>query len=76
MAIRNFWIEANIDGRNNELKGGPKSKEGGMEIEVFQRNEGEIVTALKVYCSELNGVLYANVFDGEGNLIFQYVTRR
>lgn len=58
MAVRNFWLEGNIDGRNTVLTGGPKNKEGGMFINIKQRDNGEITCPIKVECSA----------DSEGNL--------
>lgn len=39
MAVRNFWIDANIDGRLTELSGGPRDKTGGMDVTIKQRAE-------------------------------------
>ena len=43
--VRNFWIEADIDGQSTQLSGGPKSKDGGFRLTVKMRHHGEIVTA-------------------------------
>lgn len=43
MAMRNWWIEATIDGRKNVLKGGPVGRTGGFEIHVYQRVDGESI---------------------------------
>ena len=48
MAVRNFWVDAEIDGRETDLGGGPRSKTGGMDVTVYQRKEGQIETAVKV----------------------------
>lgn len=42
MAVRNWWIEANIDGRQTTLTGGPRSKDGGFQLNLYQRVKGEI----------------------------------
>lgn len=39
MKPRNFYISATIDGRKTQLKGGPKNKDGGFELDVFQAAE-------------------------------------
>ena len=59
MAVRNFWIEANIDGRETMLAGGPKNKSGGMYVNIYQRDDGGIVHAVSIICQE----------DGKGNLV-------
>ena len=40
MAVRNFWIEANVDGRKTKLTGGPRSKDGGLALDIFMRSDG------------------------------------
>lgn len=51
MAVRNFWVNAEIDGQKTELSGGPRSKDGGMYIELMMRNDGGIVNVLRITCS-------------------------
>ena len=48
--VRNFWIDADIDGRRNLLAGGPKGKEGGMSLTLYQRSQGSVVAALTLSC--------------------------
>ena len=48
MAVRNFWIEAAIDGRKTRLRGGPVSKDGGFSLTIYQRSNGGIVRALVI----------------------------
>ncbi len=55
MAVRNFWTNVKVDGYKAVMAGVPKSKEGGMTIEVKQRDEGEKVTAVKIRCYEKCG---------------------
>ena len=38
MALRNFWIDAKIDGRKTELEGGPQAKDGGLSVDILQRD--------------------------------------
>ena len=35
--VRNFWIEVEIDGRRHSFEGGPRSKDGGYTVRVYQR---------------------------------------
>lgn len=77
MAVRNFWVDGYIDGRETRLGGGPRSKDGGMRVELFQRENGGITTALKVECTaERDGTLVTTVLDEEDNLIFEKKTTR
>ena len=42
MNIRNCWVDADIDGRQSSLSGGPRNKEGGMYMVVKIREGGKI----------------------------------
>lgn len=46
--VRNFWIEADIDGASSKLAGGPRNREGGFELTIFMREDGEAKTAMHV----------------------------
>jgi len=46
--VRNFWIEGNIDGRKTEMSGGPRTKDGGFSLNIYQRDAGGIVKALRI----------------------------
>ena len=75
MAVRNFWIDGQIDGYKTEISGGPRNREGGMYIEIKQRNKGTKDTACKIYCYENNGELFTRVEIG-GELAGVYRTER
>ena len=75
MAVRNFWIDADIDGRQTVLSGGPRAKNGGMTVVVKQRNEGAIVNAVRLECYEKDGYLNTLVYVGS-NLVQHYFTKR
>lgn len=49
MATRNFWISANIDGRKTPLTGGPRAKDGGFDLTIYQRDSGGIVMAASIH---------------------------
>ena len=76
MAVRNFYVEANIDGRETVLGGGPRNKTGEMSVRIYQRNEGAIDEALMIDCEERDGVLTTKVYDKDHNLLFTYETER
>lgn len=50
MSVRPFYISADIEGRKTELTGGPRRKDGYMNIEITQRDEGAITTAFTIRC--------------------------
>ena len=76
MALRNFWLEAKIDGRKNKLAGGPKSRNGELSTVLYVRNNGESEVAFKACCKEDSGVLILRIFDKAGDLIYEHKTLR
>lgn len=66
--VRNFWIEADIDGRKSAFSGGPSRADGGISLKILQRDKGGIVTALAVYghiTDDGRIILDVNPFMGE-----------
>lgn len=55
--IRNFWIKAQIDGRQTELASGPADDNGGFTAQVYICHNGESVQALRIYAAEEDGKL-------------------
>ena len=76
MAMRNFYMEADIDGRKTMLTGGPAAKDGEMNVTIRQRDEGNSVVAFRVRCMERDGELTTFVFDNEGNNVAEFKTKR
>jgi hypothetical protein len=75
MAVRNWWIEADIDGRQTYLSGGPRNKGGGFRLDIYQRSNGNITKAgyLEGFCGA-DGQL---VLRGDvGGTYINYVTKR
>lgn len=62
MAVRNFWIEADIDGRRTELHGGPVRKDGGFDLRIYVRDNGSSKLALVIEGYEIDGNLRLNVW--------------
>lgn len=76
MAVRNFWIDADVDGRETMLSGGPRAKDGGMTIRVKQRSNGCIANSINVVCNEYNGILTTTVYDKDGKVVYSCKTDR
>ena len=78
MATRNFWIDARIDGRETELCGGPRAKDGGMEITIMQREKGGKVKAFTISsCVDYEtGNLTTWVKDSNDNVVSKFETER
>lgn len=47
-SIRNFWIDATIDGCKGTISKGPKNKDGGIEIVIYMRNKKTVEKMLKI----------------------------
>ena len=75
MAVRNFYIDAIIDGRQTKLSGGPARKDGGLFMTLYQRNHGGIDTAVNIRCYENDGKLQTDVFVNF-ELVGSYVTTK
>lgn len=76
MALRNFWLEAQVDGRKTKLTGGPKNKTGGMRTKVYVRDQGTSVLACIIACTECDGDLVVRIYDKDGRLINSNTTKR
>jgi hypothetical protein len=48
--IRNFWVAGAVDGRRSRISGGPRARDGGISLTLYQRQEGSVAEALKVEC--------------------------
>ena len=48
--VRNFWLEADVDGRRSLVTGGPRGKDGGITLRIYQRDSGAVRTALRGEC--------------------------
>lgn len=77
MAVRNFYIEADIDGRQTTLGGGPRTEDGEMTVHIHQREDGGINSdVVKICCRERKGELTTEVYDNKGELLFTYNSKR
>lgn len=61
--VRNFWLEADVDGRSTRLEGGPVSKAGGFVQNLFMRGKGGSVE----HVARIDGMSYG------GDLILDIV---
>ena len=49
--VRNFWVAGDVDGRRSPISGGPRARDGGLSLTLYQRKEGQVARALTVNCS-------------------------
>jgi len=64
MAMRNFWIEGDVDGRKTSLAGGPQGAGGGFSLIVYQREDGDSKVGVCVRGNVVNGELILDVYPG------------
>ena len=65
--VRNFWIEAEVDGRKTPIAFGPQGGDGGFRLTIFMRNEGEVEEVAHVEgACHLDGRTLILWFDQEG----------
>lgn len=75
--VRNYWLDARIDGRETRLQGGPAASDGAMDITLKVRDHGEIVEALDILCRADNGTIRIKVqHPRTGEVIHEIVTQR
>jgi hypothetical protein len=67
--VRNFWFEADVDGRASRVSGGPVAKDGGMDLTLFVREHKEVSRAISIRCFEKNGTLTMLVIAPDGGTI-------
>jgi len=67
MAMRNFWLEANVEGRQTKIAGGPQRKDGSMTITLYMRNGGESENVIEIDCTPRGDTL---------NVTFEYAQEK
>ena len=69
-----FWLDANVEGRQSNLCGGPRRKDGRMNIDIRQRDNGNSVTAFKIECESDGKTCETRVYDHHGDLVSTHIT--
>ena len=77
MAVRPFYVDAEISGRKTNLAGGTARRDGEHRINIYQRDEGSITRPFYIeqYSKEEDGVhkLVTDVYH-KGNKIATHIT--
>ena len=70
--VRNFWLEARVDGFKTDIGTGPKSKDGGMWVKIKRRLAGQVADGLDIECiAKSDGkILHINIYGPDGALIW------
>ena len=74
MAVRPFYVTADVEGRANPLSGGPKRKDGRMTIELHQRDKGDITTPYRICQRPMDDNQLITEIYYFGDLIHSYTT--
>jgi len=53
--VRNFWVEAEVEGRKSKIAFGPQGKEDGFRLTVYIRNKGEVEEVAHVEGASIEG---------------------
>ena len=75
MSVRNFYIDARIDGRESHIKGGPARKDGGLSIILTQRDKGSIIEAFRIE-SIADGDTLRTIIWSNGEFVAEFKTER
>ena len=76
MATRNFWINAEIDGRKTPLAGVPRSKDGGMDVLLTVREDGGISDGVRITCRSDGEKNTIRVWGPDGEKLYEREYRR
>jgi len=74
--VRNFWLNADIDGRRSRFASGPRARDGGFRLDIYHRERGDISPKpLRVSGRCVKGTLSVTVEDGD-DTVFQKEVQR
>ena len=77
--VRNFWFDAQVDDRAAVVSAGPRARDGGMVIDLFQRNDGDVAPAFRITCMPYGNRLVTTIYeerDGDLHLLCEHETWR
>jgi len=74
--VRNFYVTGKVDGRQTPVSFGPRRKDGGLNLRITQRDNGEVRTAVLIKAFESGGLLNFVVTDWEGKTLYELQTAR
>ncbi len=64
--VRNFWLDAEIDGRRSRFSSGPRARDGGFRLDIYTRERGAIAPSpVRVSGRCCAGTLSLVVHDGD-----------
>jgi hypothetical protein len=71
-------MEANVDGRESTIGTGPRNKEGGLQIELYQRDDGGVMDSVRIDCwvNEDKSIFLRIIDQQSGDVVFERKTVR
>ncbi len=76
MATSNFWINAAVDGRKIPLVGGPRSKDGGMDVTLLVREDGRTSDGVRITCRSDGEKNTVRVWGPDGEKLYEREYKR
>ena len=74
--VRNFWIEASIDGRRSSFASGPRGRDGGFVLEIHLRERGCVCPSpVRISGRRFADKLFLTVEDGARTVFVQETER-
>lgn len=64
--VRNFWLELDVDGSTTRIATGPRGKEGGFRLRIFQRDKDEVTKAAYIDGVVVDGKIRLRYELGKG----------
>lgn len=75
--VRNFWIKGKVDGVATSINVGPAAHNGGFELTVLMRHEGNIVTGVEMRgFINADGMIALSVTNADGSQSILETTNR
>ena len=76
VAVRNWWVKVSVDGKKTPIGFGPRAKDGGFSIRIFQREKGGIGSPLFIRAVAVGNRLTLELIDSAGHPLFCQETER
>lgn len=74
--VRNFWLDARIDGRRSRFASGPRSRDGGFVLDIYMRDRGGVPKEpLRVHGQCRDGRLSVVIEDGDDEVFIKETIR-